>query len=154
MVKQKCGITTTTDTVYIKVRDSIPPISASGTITLQKQDSLLTTKTDSVFNKTKTSDVKCDSIVASLKAQIRYLIKNRQIIPEAKTIYTHGGYIKAWIGKNGFEFQVDIPKQVIERDVPIAVTNNEFKPEPGWQKWLGWILFLITLILSMLFRRK
>lgn len=153
-VHQKCGITTKTDTVYVKVRDSIPPIYVTGTISLQKQDSLLTTKTDSIFDKTKTSDAKCDSVIASLKAQINHLIKNRPILPEAKTIYTHGGYIKAWIGKNGFEFQVDIPKQVIERSVPVAVTNNEFKPEPGWQKWLGWILFLLTLILALLFRRK
>ena len=39
-------------------------------------------------------------------------------------------------------------------EVPVAVTNNEFKPEPGWQKWIGWILFLVLLIAAWLFRKR
>lgn len=39
-------------------------------------------------------------------------------------------------------------------EVPVAVTNNEFKPEPSWQKWLGWILLFVFLVTAWLFRKR
>lgn len=153
-IQKKCDIKTKSDTVYVTIKDSIPAIVASGTIGLQSSDSLLSVKADSIFEKTNAGNKACDSIINSLKAQIRHLIKNRPIIPSERTIYTHGGFIKVWLGKNGFEFQVDIPKQIIERKVPVVINNTEYKQSSQWHHWLGWILFVVLLIAAFLFRKR
>ena len=151
-IQAKCGVNFKSDTTYIKVRDSIPEIKETGTLSIAKQDSALLLKIDSLMS-IKHEKLDCDSIVNDLKAKIRTLVKNRPIVPDTHTIFTHGGYIKAWVGKKGFQWEVNIPKQIIEKKVPCVTVVNEYSPKQGWKTWLGWVLFGVVLLLAILFRR-
>jgi hypothetical protein len=151
-IQAKCGVRFKSDTTYIKVRDSIPEIKGTGTLSIAKQDSALLLKIDSLLN-INHEHPDCDSIVKALKAKIRTLVLNRPIVPDTHSLYTHGGYIKAWMGKKGFQFEVNIPKQIIEKNVPCVTVVNEYSPKQGWKSWLGWILFAVVLVLAFLFRR-
>mgnify|MGYP000069391174 FL=1 len=151
-IQAKCWVNFKSDTTYIKVRDSIPEIKETGTLSIAKQDSALLLKIDSLMS-IKHEKPDCDSIVNDLKAKIRTLVKNRPIVPDTHTIFTHGGYIKAWVGKKGFQWEVNIPKQIIEKKVPCVTVVNEYSPKQGWKTWLGWVLFGVVLLLAILFRR-
>jgi len=109
-VEKKCGLTSRTDTVFVRDTVIVP-------------------------------EVHTDTIV-SLGHDTVYINKDRIQI---KLVRLPGDSIFV-DGK--------CKQDTMFIEVPVAVTNNEYKPEPAWQKWLGWILFLVLLVAAWLFRKR
>jgi len=108
-VEKKCGLTSRTDTVFVRDTVIVP-------------------------------EVHTDTIV-SLGHDTVYINKDRLQI---KLVRLPGDSIFV-------DGKCKTDTMFIE--VPVAVTNNEYKPEPAWQKWLGWILLAVVVVLALLFRR-
>ncbi len=147
-IQSKCENLIKTDTTYITVRDSIPEIKATGTLSIAKQDSALLLKIDSLLSIASSSVLNkenCDSVISALKAKIHVIVRNRPVIPDTATIYTHGGYIKAWVGKSGFQFEVNIPKQYFEKKIPCVTVTNNYSPKKNW-----WPIALIVIGIAVI----
>lgn len=109
-VNAKCGLTSLTDTVWVKDTTFIDRVTKDTLFKYFSRDTV---------------------IVREGRLTMKYFYNSHD-----STVYLNGRCDTVFVIK----------------DRPLSVTNNEFKPEPVWQKWLGWILFGVVLLTIFLLR--
>lgn len=110
-VNAKCGISSLTDTLWVKDTTFIDRVTKDTLFKYYTRDTV---------------------IVREGRLTMKYFYNSHD-----STVYLNGRCDTVFVVKS----------------VPVSVTNNEFAPESGWIKWLGWGLFIVFLLVAFLFRR-